>query len=78
MAYTIEQRQRIVQWIAQRVPRLTERGCPLCGGPATGFGVEQLAIPNLEVPLMMIACRSCGYIMLFNETLILDEPAGVR
>jgi C4-type Zn-finger protein len=76
MAYTIDQRQRIVQWIAQRVPRLTEYGCPLCAGPATAFGVEQIAVPNLEVPLMAIACRTCGYIMLFNEAMILGEAAA--
>ena len=78
MAYTIEQRQQIVQWIAQRVPRLTEHGCPLCAGPATAFGVEQIAVPNLEVPLMAIACRTCGYVMLFNEALILGETAATR
>ena len=74
MPYTTDQRQRIVQWISQHVPRLTERGCPLCGAPSTAFGVEQIAVPNLDVRLMAIACRSCGYIMLFNESIVLGTP----
>jgi hypothetical protein len=73
MAYTPAELQRIVQWITQHVPRLMEQGCPLCGAPATGFGVEQLGIPNLDVPLMLVACRTCGHIMLFNESLILED-----
>jgi hypothetical protein len=76
MAYTIEQRQQIVQWIAQRVPRLTEQGCPLCAGPATAFGVDQIAMPGLDIPLMAIACRTCGYIMLFNEEQIFSGAAA--
>jgi hypothetical protein len=75
MPYTNEQRQRIVQWIGQRVPRLTERGCPLCAAPATAFGVEQMTIPNLNTPLLAIACRTCGYVMLFNESLVLGDDA---
>jgi hypothetical protein len=70
MAYTNEQRQRIAQWIAQRVPRLTTEGCPLCGN-AAGYGVERLNIPELDVPLLAVACRSCGHVMLFNEHLVL-------
>jgi hypothetical protein len=71
MPYTAEQRQQIVQWILQRVPRLMEHGCPLCGAPASGFGTEQLSVPDLDTRLLAIACRACGYIMLFNEALIL-------
>ena len=75
MPYSAEQRQRIVQWVAQRVPRLTEQGCPLCGAPATAFGVEPVSIPSLNVPLMAVACRTCGYIMLFNEQLVLGDSS---
>ena len=71
MPYTPEELQRIVQWINQHVPRLMEHGCPLCGAPAAKFGVEQIGIPELNVPLMAVACRICGYIMLFNAALVL-------
>jgi hypothetical protein len=73
MPYTAEELQRIVQWISQHVPRLMEQGCPLCGAPAAKFGVEQISIPNLNVPLMVVACRTCGYIMLFNAALVLGD-----
>jgi hypothetical protein len=72
MAYTDEQRQRIAQWIGQRVPRLTAQGCPLCGSVA-GYGVEQLNMPELDVPLLAVACRNCGHVMLFNEQLVLGQ-----
>jgi hypothetical protein len=73
MAYTDEQRQRIAQWIGQRVPRLTAEGCPLCGNVA-GYGVEQLNMPELDVPLLAVACRNCGHVMLFNQQLVLGQP----
>jgi hypothetical protein len=76
MPYTPEQRQRIVQWVSQRVPRLIEQGCPLCGAAASSYGIEQIAVPDLAVPLLAVACRSCGYVMLFNEALILDSNAA--
>lgn len=76
MSYTVEQRQLIVQWVNQRVPRLMEQGCPLCGAPASGFGVEQVRIPDFAVPLLAVACRNCGYIMLFNETMVLGAAAS--
>jgi hypothetical protein len=72
MAYTTEQLKQIAQWLTQRVPRFAEQGCPLCGAPTTAFGVQQLALPGLEVPLLAVACRTCGHVMLFNETLVLD------
>jgi hypothetical protein len=75
MAYSPEQLQRIANWLARRAPRLIERGCPLCGAPFATFGVEQLTLPDLGVPLLAVACRSCGQIMLFNETPIMDAPA---
>ena len=74
MAYTDEQRQRIAQWIGQRVPRLTAEGCPLCGN-AAGYGVERLNIPELDVPLLAVACRNCGHVILFNEQLVLGPPS---
>jgi hypothetical protein len=77
MPYTVEQRQRIVQWLSQRVPRLTEQGCPLCGASAAAFGVEPVSIPSLSVPLLAVACRTCGYIMLFNEELVLGDLSTV-
>jgi hypothetical protein len=73
MPYSAQELQRIVQWLAQHVPRLMEHGCPLCGGPAAKFGVEQISIPNLNVPLMAVACRTCGYVMLFNAALVLGD-----
>jgi hypothetical protein len=76
MSYTGEQRQRIVQWVSQRVPRLMEQGCPLCGAPAAGFGIEQARIPDFAVPLLAVACRTCGYIMLFNESMVLGAAAS--
>jgi hypothetical protein len=75
MPYSPEELQRIVQWINQHVPRLMEHGCPLCGAPAAKFGVEQIGIPELNVPLMAVACRACGYIMLFNAALVLSSSA---
>ena len=75
MPYTDEQRQQIIQWIRQRVPRLTTEGCPLCGNVA-GLGVERLNIPDIDVPLLAVACRSCGHVMLFNEQLVLGNPGG--
>jgi hypothetical protein len=77
MPYSAEELQRIVQWISQHVPRLMEHGCPLCGAPAAKFGVEQIGIPNLNVPLMAVACRSCGYIMLFNAAIVLGDSTTV-
>jgi hypothetical protein len=67
MPYSKEQLQRILQWLTQRTPKLIEQGCPLCGAPAAGFGVEQLKGVELNVPLLAVACRTCGHIMLFNE-----------
>jgi len=55
--YTDAQRQQIIQWIRQRVPRLTTEGCPLCNNVA-GLGVERLNIPDIDVPLLAVACRS--------------------
>ena len=79
MSYTKEQLQQIIQWITKRVPRFTEHGCPLCGAPATAFGVQQLTLPDLEAPLMALACRNCGHIMLFNESMVLGgEVAHTR
>jgi hypothetical protein len=79
MPYTPEELQQIVLWINQHVPRLMEHGCPLCGAPAAKFGVEQIGIPNLNVRLMAVACRACGYIMLFNAALVLgDSSAAAR
>jgi hypothetical protein len=73
MAYTNEQLQQIVKWLSKRVPRFNEQGCPLCGGPATAFGVQQIALPGLDVPLLAVACRTCGHVMLFNEDLVLKS-----
>ena len=73
MSYTPDQLQTIVRWLSQRVPRFTEQGCPLCGAPATAFGVQQIALPGLDVPLLALACRTCGHVMLFNESLVLDS-----
>jgi hypothetical protein len=73
MAYTAEQLQKIVQWLSQRVPRFTEQGCPLCGAPATAFRVQQISLPGLDVPLLAMACRTCGHVILFNEKLVLDS-----
>ena len=79
MPYTPEELQRIVQWIDQHIPRLIAHGCPLCGAPAARFGVEQISIPSLNVPLMAVACRTCGYIMLFNAAIVLgDSIAAAR
>jgi hypothetical protein len=75
MPYTAAELQRIVQWMGEHVPRLMEHGCPLCGAPAAKFGVEQVGIPNLNVPLMAVACRACGYVMLFNAALVLGDSA---
>jgi hypothetical protein len=75
MAYTDEQRQRIAAWIGQRVPRLTSEGCPLCGSASSGYGVERLNIHDLDVPLLAVACRNCGHVMLFNEHLVLGPPS---
>lgn len=72
MPYSPEQLQQIVQWLQQRTPRLLEQGCPLCGAPAAGFGVEQVAVPGLPTPMLAVACRNCGHIMLFNEDLIVS------
>jgi hypothetical protein len=77
MPYTPEQLQHIVQWMTQRVPRLMEQGCPLCGAASTAFGVEQLTVPELAIPLLMVACRACGYIMLFNESMIMRALSSV-
>jgi hypothetical protein len=54
----------------QRTPKLIEQGCPLCGAPAAGFGVEQLTMSELPTSLLAVACRTCGYIMLFNAELV--------
>ena len=72
MPYTDAQRQQIILWIRQRVPRLTTEGCPLCGNVA-GLGVERLNIPDMDVPLLAVACRNCGHVMLFNEQLVLGD-----
>ncbi len=74
MPYTDAQRQQIIQWIRQHVPRLTTEGCPLCGNVA-GLGVERLNIPDIDVPLLAVACRSCGHVMLFNEQLVLGQSS---
>jgi hypothetical protein len=73
MTYTKEQLQRIVQWLTQHAPKLMDQGCPLCGAPAAEFGVEQLTIPNLPIPLLAVACRTCAHIMLFNEEPVLTS-----
>jgi hypothetical protein len=75
MSYTNDQRQQIAQWIGQRVPRLTTDGCPLCGN-TSGYGVERLNLPALDVPLLAVACRNCGHVMLFNEHLVLGQSQG--
>lgn len=71
MSYTDQQRQQIAGWIAQKVPRLTSEGCPLCGSTSGGYGVERVTLPALEVPLLAVACRNCGHVMLFNEQVVL-------
>ena len=76
MPYTPEELQRIVQWLAQHAPRLMEQGCPLCGAPAARFGVEQISLPNLDVPMLAVACRACGHVMLFNAALVLGDSAA--
>jgi hypothetical protein len=45
----------------------------MCGAPAAKFGVEQISLPDLAVPLMAVACRTCGHILLFNASLILGD-----
>lgn len=77
MPYSSEQLQRIVQWLSQRAPKLMEQGCPICGNPATGFGVEQMTNPDWPAPLLAVACRNCGHILLFNEQVVL-QPASTR
>ncbi|HEU5103045.1 MAG TPA: hypothetical protein VFU22_28680 [Roseiflexaceae bacterium] len=72
MSYTDAQRQQIVQWIRQRVPRLTTEGCPLCGNVA-GLGVEQISISEIDIKLLAVACRNCGHVMLFNEQMVLGN-----
>jgi hypothetical protein len=72
MSHTDEQRQRIAQWISQRVPRLTTDGCPLCGS-TTGFRSGRLTFPNFDVPMLALECRSCGHVMLFNEQQMLGK-----
>ena len=57
-------------------PAISLKWSPLCGAPATVFGVEQLIVPNPDVPLMAVACRACGYIMRFNEDLVLGTAAA--
>jgi hypothetical protein len=47
----------------------------LCGAPVASFGVQHSALPNLEVPLMAVACQACGHILLFNEAMILGDMA---
>ena len=76
MPYTQEQLQIIVQWLARWVPKLMEQGCPLCGAPAAGFGVEQMTAPDLPAPLLAVACRTCGHIMLFNQDLVFQSSSG--
>jgi hypothetical protein len=76
MPYNKEQLQHIVQWLTQRTPTLMEQGCPLCGAPAAGFGVEQLTISDLPIPLLAVACRNCAHIMLFNEEPILASATA--
>lgn len=71
MPYSQEQLKQIVQWLRQRTPRLLEQGCPLCDAPASGFGVEQATMPGVAIPVLTVACRSCGHIILFNEEMIL-------
>lgn len=73
MSYTDQQRQQIASWVSQKVPRLTSEGCPLCASTTGGYGVERVTVPGLEVPLLAIACRSCGYVMLFNEQSVLGQ-----
>jgi hypothetical protein len=75
MPYTPAELQRIIQWLTQHTPRVIEQGCPMCGAPAAGFGVQQTTMPDLDVPLMVIACQTCGYILLFNEAMILGNIA---
>ncbi|HNP85298.1 MAG: hypothetical protein JST60_15835 [Chloroflexi bacterium SZAS-1] len=72
MSYNDQQRQQIASWIAQKVPRLTREGCPLCGSTTGGYGVERVTVPSLEVPLLAVACRNCGHVMLFNEQSVLS------
>ncbi len=40
-------------------------------GEAAGLGVERLNIPDIDVPLLAVACRNCGHVMLFNEQMVL-------
>jgi hypothetical protein len=71
MSYSSTQLQQIAQWLATRAPLLIERGCSLCGAPAAQFGVERMSFPELGVPLLAVACRTCGHVMLFTEAPIL-------
>jgi hypothetical protein len=71
MSYDKEQLQHIVQWLTQRTPKLMAEGCPICGAPAAGFGVEQFIIPDFPIPLLALACRACAHVMLFNEEPVL-------
>jgi hypothetical protein len=75
MSYNKVQLQHIVQWLTQRTPRLMEDGCPICGSPAAGFGVEQFIIPDFPIPLLAVACRTCAHVMLFNEEPVLASLA---
>ena len=77
MPYNQDQLRQIVQWLQLRTPRLLEQGCPLCSAPASGFGVEKVELPGLPTPMLAVACRTCGHIMLFNEDMIL-KPAAPR
>jgi hypothetical protein len=71
MTHTDDQRQRIAQWITQRVQRLTSEGCPLCGSTTAGFRSGRLTFPNLDTPMLALECRNCAHVMLFNEQQIL-------
>jgi hypothetical protein len=71
MAYSKEQLQQIAQRLSSQTPLLIERGCPMCGAPAAQFGVERMELADLGVPLLAVACRACGHVMLFTEAALL-------
>ena len=73
MAYSKEQLKQIAQRLATQAPLLIEHGCPLCSAPAAQFGVERMDMPDLGVPLLAVACRTCGHIMLFTEAALLAD-----
>jgi len=71
MSYTEAQQRQIVRFVEQRLVRLKTEGCPMCGSATAGYRSGRVTIPNFELPLLAIECRSCGHLMLFNEQRVL-------